>query len=291
MEKWWNVPLAIFLIVILIPVGFTIGSYLAKLINTYLGGAESPVEPKPLEVIVRDAITKKEIQEGTVYILDKNYKVLGAYSITDGSIITDELYKPNEEVIIFVEAPDYYFRPEEITLPKSSGDTIKVTVYGYKIPDDEALTIRIQDYAGNVIASESYSGSVPFVDSSITIFIQISIQEKYGLMSYYDPLEGEDDDVVLWVVFNSTEVTTDEGVRKTIGGMTVIFFKIEELRTELTAPTTISITLTVHYSGSGALSLKAYICDKTDFETIQNTLAPDTDYTLYDYTMQGIIKK
>jgi len=292
MRKTWEMVIATFFIVMLIPVAFVLGVYISSWISQWLGGETENLGERIVEIKVLDGITKEKINSGTLYVMDGDYNILETLVISDGKAYTENEYRYKSRLILFADSKEYYFRPTEVKLIKTSGDYYTVTYYGYRVPSDAEISLSLTDSFGTTVLSEDKSATFSLVDSSLSLIIHIVLYPKVALISYYDPLEKEDDQVIVWLFFNNTDVRLDSGTRIEYGSQVLYAFVVDERISSVTESISLDISVTLLYTGTGTIAVRLYICDRTDLDFFKSAITPDfQDNTLYDYTLAGFIKR
>jgi len=279
-----GVGLAIGLVVIIV---------VAQLVGLSMWQPEKPA-PEPqtgyalqlqISITVRDAITGSPVSGGTVYILDADGKVLETLTVdSNGKAVTGDAYASGTELMFFYVGSGYGASPLTWTVPRAASEAqdyyfVRLDVYHF--PDDAGLSLSVMDKLGTQVATETSGGSTTFTDGKAELSLHLVLSEGYGLVSYYDPIEKENDEVLVVFELNDTLPTLEaSGLQLTrieYGGKVYYVAKLGDIISTIEEPAIEDIAFTVFYSGSNAISLTVKILTHTDLDVFRSSLAVDSD--------------
>ena len=239
----------------------------------------------PLKVLVRDAITGTAVSGGTLYILDLNDRILEAITVDTNGIATSNLvYKSGEKIKLFYVASGYGAPPVTVVVPY--GETqyqqyhyLVVDVYNF--PTESELYMSIFDAYGNQLVTETSNGTASLSSGKFEGYLHIVVEKARALVSYYDPVEQEYDDVLIVFILNHTLASLEvPGLtlnRIEYGGNVYYFAKLSDIIAGRDDPAIKDIKFTVYFSGTGTLSLKVLLVTHTDPSVFQSSLTADSD--------------
>ena len=285
---------------VLMGVGFAIGLIVVIVVAQFFGlamwqpsGGETPQAPPqtgyslplPVKITVRDAITGSVVTSGTVYVLDGSGRVLETLAVdSNGQAVTAMAYTSGEKLTLFYVGTGYGGAALEYEVPLAASeaqDYYYAAVDVYHFPDDAGLSLSVMDKLGTQVATETSGGSTTFTEGKAELSLHLVLSESYGLVSYYDPIEKEDDDVLVVFELNDTLPTLQaDGLsleRIEYGGKVYYVAKLSDIISTIEEPAIEDISFTMYYSGSNTISLTVKVLTHTDLDVFKSSLAVDSD--------------
>jgi len=254
-------------------------------------GGEKPAEPTgyalqlPIKITVRNAVNGSLISTGTVYVLDSEYNILETVSISNGVGTTAVAYQSGESLYLFFTASGYGAAAKQYTVPYAASeaqDYYYAAIDVYDFPTDAQLSLSLMDELGNQVATEtSQSGASFDSDGKCELTLHMVLDEDLGIVSYFDPIEDENDDFLVVFILNDTLPTiSSSGLqleRLEYGDNVYYVAKLSDLIATRDDSAIRDIGFTVYYSGSSVIGLTVKVLTMTDYNTFKSSLAVDSD--------------
>lgn len=226
----------------------------------------------PISITVRDKVTGSAITSGTVYILEKEgdlYKTLETVSYSSGWT-TGNAYQSGTKLYLWYTASGYMTKIVEYEVPLANTqyqNKYFALIETVQRPDDSHLTLSILDETSSAVATESSQSGASLTNNEVDLYAHIVVGAGYGLINYYDPVEREDDNIILMFKLNDTLATITGltgATRQEYGDYAYYFLVLDDIVGDPIDPTIVDLSFTVVYSGSGAITLQMYLITETD---------------------------
>ena len=239
----------------------------------------------PIKLTVRDQIVGTTVSGGTIYILDQNDRILETLAVgTDGVATTALAYSTGEQLKFFYSGTGYGAGPMTFTVPYANSEAQQYYYSAIDVvhfPADANITLSIMDKLGSQVATETSQSGATFTDGKAELSLHMVLSEGFGLISYSDPIEKEEDNVLLVFVLNDTLPTiTANGLnlKRIEYGSTVYYYAtLDDIKATVNDPAIKDISFTVFYSGTAAIQLTVKLFTHTDPDIFASSLTVDSD--------------
>jgi len=234
---------------------------------------------------VRDSIVGTTVSGGTIYILDSNDRILETLAVgTDGTVTTALAYATGDQLKLFYVASGYGADPITFTVPYANSEAQQYYYSAIDVvhfPADANITLSLMDKLGSQVATESAQSGTTFTDGKAELSLHMVLSEGFGLISFNDPIEKEEDDVLLVFTLNDTLPTISANglnLKRIEYGSTVYYYTtLDDILATVNDPAIKDISFTVFYSGTAAIQLTVQILTHTDPDIFASSLSVDSD--------------
>lgn len=257
-------------------------------------GGETPQQQYtlqlPVKFTVRDAITGSPIS-GTLYIYDVNDKLLETVTITSGSGTSGDAYVSGTQLKLFFTASGYGADIIDFEVPSAYSDSqtyYYATIDAYAYPAEADFSISILSETGAQVATESTYNNYTMSGSEADFYVHLVCPAEKALIGYDDPVEDEEDAVILVLKLSDTLATVDVSgkteTRVEYGGSAYYIIELDDIIATKEDPVSEDILFTFYYGGSNPVGITAYIYTNVDPAVFVSALAADSDTALQDST-------
>ena len=236
----------------------------------------------PVQFTVKDALTGTAVN-GTLYIYD-NDTLLEAVSIVDGKGTSADAYDSGTVLTLFFVGTNYVAPPQSWTVPYARVESQEIyycSVKAYAMAGEADVTLAALDKLGNQFATEDTYSNVTKEDNKFEGYVKITVAAGKALMSYFDKVEDENDDVLLVFELGDTLATLSSNdlqlQRIEYGGKAYYIAKLQDIIATKDDPAIKQVGFTIFYGGTNPLPVTIKLVTATDYNAFLSSLTVDSD--------------